>query len=264
MVRILIVAIIVAASFSAGSSYYIVDSLSGEVANARNQSIAQMRRVETDFNAADQEILSQVRELSSSTDNYANEFRNNRAYYLADREAVAANINSIADRIEAIEERSVEVLTTLDQHTQGLDMSESSIENLRDIMSEFNTDLAELEAQITALEAIQSASPEEVFENAISSIQPCSVIPLNKQAQLRPLQRTLSQSNHVGMHNVVVRYDVTTEGATVLKGLQSDTAPSKLMSAVSRYVNGLKFNSQEQALTNCEMVVRLDNSRPQF
>ena len=61
MVRILIVAIIVAESFSAGSSYYIVDSLSGEVANARNQSIAQMRRVETDFNAADQEILSQVR-----------------------------------------------------------------------------------------------------------------------------------------------------------------------------------------------------------
>lgn len=264
MLRIMLVALTVAAALNAASGYFIVESLTESIESARRYSLAQMRRVETDFNAADQTIISQVADVSSSTDSNARAFGIFQSQYVTDREAANLDAASVADRVQDLEVKSIEIFTYLDKNVQRLDASEISVESLREVMAEFNTELAELAAQIEELRSIQTAPYENVFEGALSREQPCEVTPLNKQEQLRPLERRLSRSNHSGTHDVMVRYDVTTDGSTVLKGLQSDTASSNLMEAVSTYVNGLKFNEQETVLTNCKMVVKLDNSSPWF
>ena len=263
MLRILVVAITVSLVISGGSSYYLREMLSDEVAETRRQATSQVRRVEANAAEADRDIVEQTDAIEENMVSYANEFRGHRSQYMSDKEQSTEEVNAIKNLLEALGSESSEIFSMLEKNLQRLESSEDLISSLQEVMAEFNTELSRLETEVEELTLIATPATDSYYDD-LAKVDACSVVPVNTDEQTGPLQEAMEQSSSSGLHNVVVRFDITEQGDTVLQEMESTTAPSRLMSAVGRYVNGLRFNQREALLTDCEMIVRLDIDNPRY
>ena len=96
--------------------------------------------------------------------------------------------------------------------------------------------------------------------NNLESIGACPTNAINRQEHLPSLRRSIqnTSSEFAGTHYVTIWFDITQEGETNFRNIESDTANETLVSAVQKYVDALVFESTSNAFTNCEMVVKLN------
>ena len=53
-----------------------------------------------------------------------------------------------------------------------------------------------------------------------------------------------------GLHNVLVKYDITEDGSTFFKEVGSDTASDSMLDAVQKYVDALVFEKSNNYFAN--------------
>ncbi len=264
MFRTLIVALLVAVAVNGVSSSYLIRHLDAGIEEARRQASLHVRRTETDFNATNQDILSQIGTIADNMTSYANEFRGHISEYLIAREAAASDFESIKNKLDAISLSDTEMFSSLDDQGRRLNLTDKNVASFQDLMAEVNIKLSELEADSEsskirdgAHEVVDAYEENDVYEE-LSNLQPCSALPINRDEQASSLQAAVGNSRTAGVHDVTVLFDIETDGSTILRNMESPTATSRLKSAVSRYINGLRFNEREDLLHGCEMMVRLN------
>jgi hypothetical protein len=264
MFRTLIVALLVAVAVNGASSFYMIWHLDAGIEEARRQASSHVRSTKTDFNATNQDIFSQIGTIADNMTSYANEFRGHISEYLVDREASASDFGAIKNRLDAIGLSDVEMFSSLDDQGQRLNLTDTNIAFFQDLMAEVNTKLLELEADLESSrimdgvhEVVDAYEEKDVYEE-LTNLQPCVALPINRDEQASLLQAAVGNSRTAGVHDVTVFFDIATDGSTILRNMESPTAPSRLRSAVSRYINGLRFHEREDLLHGCEMVVKLD------
>jgi len=264
MFKTLIVALLVAVAVNGASSSYLLGRLDDGLEEARRQASFHVRRTEAGSNAANQEILSQIGTISANMARYANEFRNHMSEYLTARETAASDFGAINNSLDAISLSDAEMSKSLDDQGQRLNLTDVNVTSLQDLMAEVNTKLTELETGLESSknmefvhEVVDIVEERDIHEE-LSIVQPCSAFPINKDEQASSLHAAVGNSRTAGVHDVTVLFDIETDGSTILRNMESPTASSRLRSAVSRYINGLRFNERESLLHGCEMVVKLD------
>ena len=264
MFKTLIVALLVAVAVNGASSSYLLGRLDDGLEEARRQASFHVRRTEAGSNAANQEILSQIGTVSANMARYANEFRNHMSEYLTARETAASDFGAINNSLDAISLSDAEMSKSLGDQGQRLNLTDVNVTSLQDLMAEVNTKLTELETGLESSknmefvhEVVDIVEERDIHEE-LSIVQPCSAFPINKDEQASSLHAAVGNSRTAGVHDVTVLFDIETDGSTILRNMESPTASSRLRSAVSRYINGLRFNERESLLHGCEMVVKLD------
>ena len=264
MFKTLIVALLVAVAVNGASSSYLLGRLDDGLEEARRQASFHVRRTEAGSNAANQEILSQTGTISANMARYANEFRNHMSEYLTARETAASDFGAINNSLDAISLSDAEMSKSLDDQGQRLNLTDVNVTSLQDLMAEVNTKLTELETGLKSSknmefvhEVVDIVEERDIHEE-LSIVQPCSAFPINKDEQASSLHAAVGNSRTAGVHDVTVLFDIETDGSTILRKMESPTASSRLRSAVSRYINGLRFNERQSLLHGCEMVVKLD------
>jgi len=78
-----------------------------------------------------------------------------------------------------------------------------------------------------------------------------------KQNSTKGIQRAVDRSKRKGDYNITVHFDVNSKGEAIVSSVVSNEAPSRLESAVSKYVSNLPFIIKDEAQTNCEMSFKL-------
>lgn len=265
MFRILVVAVVVSLTISGASSYYLMERLSDEVVETRRQATSQVRRVEGNIAEVTTSLRERADSLQDNMVSYANEFRGNKEEHLLYKEMNEEVFSSIRNRFVAVGLEHAEGYAANEAQDQRIEEAQQGVTHLHVMVGETDARISDLSSLVEELRrlTIKPTATEE-YQDVISRLEACALTPLNRTEQLGPLQRAAEEANTPGIHNVVVTFDVTRQGATVLQGMESQTAPSKLMGAVSRYVNGLKFDKQGQPMVGCEMVVRLDIDKRRF
>lgn len=71
------------------------------------------------------------------------------------------------------------------------------------------------------------------------------------------IQRAVDRSKRKGDYNITVHFDVNSKGEAIVSSVVSNEAPSRLESAVSKYVSNLPFIIKDEAQTDCEMSFKL-------
>lgn len=71
------------------------------------------------------------------------------------------------------------------------------------------------------------------------------------------IQRAVDRSKRKGDYNITVHFDVNSKGEAIVSSVVSNEAPSRLESAVSKYVSNLPFIIKDETQTNCEMSFKL-------
>ena len=258
MFRTLIVALLVAVAVNGASSSYLIWHLDAGIEESRRQASSHVRSTETDFNATNQDIFSQIGTIADNMTSYANEFRGHISEYLVDQEASASDFGAIKNRLDAIGLSDVEMFSSLDDQGRRLNLTNTNIAFFQDLMAEVNAKLSELEADLESSKIMDGAHEVVDAYEELTSLQRCSTLPINRDEQASSLQAAVGNSRTAGVHDVTVFFDIATDGSTILRNVESPTAPSRLRSAVSRYINGLRFHEREDLLHGCEMVVKLD------
>ena len=71
------------------------------------------------------------------------------------------------------------------------------------------------------------------------------------------IQRAVDRSKRKGDYNITVHFDVNSKGEAIVSSVISNDAPTRLESAVSKYVSNLPFIIKDESQTNCEMSFKL-------
>jgi|TARA_R110000765_G_scaffold347928_2_gene437991 hypothetical protein len=265
MFRILAVAVVVSLTISGASSYYLREMLVDEVTEARRQATSQVRRVEADVAEANTVLRERSDSLQDNMISYANEFRGNKEEHLLYKEMNEEVFSSIRNRFAAIGLEQAEGYAANEAQDQRIEEAQQGVAHLHVMVGETDARILDLSSLVQELRSLTiKPTATEEYQDVISQLESCALTPINRTEQMEPLQRAAEEANTPGIHNVVVKFDVTRKGDTVLQGMESQTAPSKLMGAVSRYVNGLKFGNQGKSMRGCEMVVRLDIDKRRY
>ena len=264
MFKTLIVALLVTVAVNGVTSSYLIGRLDDGLEEARRQSSSHVRRTEAGSNAANQEILSRIGTISDNMARYANEFRNHMSEYLTARETTASDFRAINNSLDAISLSDAEMSKSLDDQGRRLNLTNVNVTSLQDLMAEASTKLTDLETglvsskNMSVVHEVMDIPEERDIHEELSIVQPCAAFPINKDEQASSLHAAVGNSRTAGVHDVTVLFDIETDGSTILRSMESPTASSRQRSAVSRYINGLRFNERESLLHGCEMVVKLD------
>lgn len=164
---------------------------------------------------------------------------------------VVAQVGNVSSRVTQLEEEAVavlELLVELNDEIQTLRLKLDSVVGTPATTGAIMDD-------------VYGAGWEQAsFVDDEGYLEPCPMTALNKGEVLPSLRRTMERSKAIGVHNVIVKFDIDQNGRTIIDGLESATAPNTLINAVRRYVNGLVFASPSITYADCEMVVKLDIS----
>ena len=258
MLKTLIVALLVAVAVNGASSSYLIGRLDDGLEEARRQS----SRTEAGSNATNQEILYRIGAISEKMTRYANGFQDHMSEYLSARETAVSDFEHINNSLDAISLSDAEMSSSLDNQERRL--NSPNVMSLQDLMAEVNTKLTDLETglesskNMNVVHEVMNIPEERDIHEELSIVQPCAALPINKDEQASSLHAAVGNSRTAGVHDVTVLFDIETDGSTILRSMESPTASSRQRNAVSRYINGLRFNRRESLLHDCEMVVKLD------
>ena len=260
MFKTLIVALLVAVAVNGASSSYLIGRLDDGIEEARRQS----SRTEAGSNATNQEILYRIGAISEKMTRYANGFQDHMSEYLSARETAVSDFGHINNSLDAISLSDAEMSKSLDDQERRLNSTNVNVMSLQDLMAEVNTKLTDLETglesskNMNVVHEVLNIPEERDIHEELSIVQPCAALPINKDEQASSLHAAVGNSRTAGVHDVTVLFDIETDGSTILRSMESPTASSRQRNAVSRYINGLRFNRRESLLHDCEMVVKLD------
>ena len=88
----------------------------------------------------------------------------------------------------------------------------------------------------------------------------CPTTALNADAKKSILRRALERAPDTGSHIVRGTFNISSEGETTDIGVTSDTASSRLRTAVRKYLNALVWDQLADGFVDCEIQLRLEVS----
>ena len=250
------------------SSYYIVNHINDSVAAARWQSIGQSQQATADLEQVEQSLSSRTTRMTSLVGNLTSDFRAYQETNGVDKSELASAIEVLKEVQASYDSSSAKIVEGQELLVRRARILEEEAMSVVELLREFNDELTAFNERVTAVENRITLPPNSLMESLygegweldedLANLEPCPIAPINRADQLPPLRRAMENSRATGIHNVIVTFDVETDGSTMLKGAESATAPSNLISAVNRYITGLKFSERDMLLSDCEMVVKLD------
>lgn len=128
-----------------------------------------------------------------------------------------------------------------------------------EMLAEMSVGLAVIRMRVNELEFYQTET--EVGNVAdVTSVGVCPKNVINRAEHLPRLRRAIENtpSRYRGTHDILVRFDITQEGNTTFKNIESSTASNNLLGAVRQYVDALVFEKPNNSFANCEMIVKLN------
>lgn len=256
------------------SSYYIVNHINDSVAAVRWQSIGQSQKASTDLERVEQSLSSRTTRMTSLVGNLTSDFRAYQETDSVDKAELASDIETLEEVQDSYTSFSAKIVEGQEILVRRASTLEEEAMSVLELLREFNDELTVFNERVTAVENRIALPPNSLMESLygegweldedLANLEPCPIAPINRADQLPPLRRAMENSRATGVHNVIVTFDVETDGSTVLKDAESATAPSRLIRAVNRYITGLKFSERDTLLSNCEMVVKLDIGTQSF
>ena len=275
MIRIFLIAIAMAAVVNVGTGYFILGHINDSVSLATERAASHARSVSSESVAADTE-------LSNGIETNANLVGETTIKINSLAEGVAQANSEFIKALESFTAKQVEtdvtvsgVIAQAGDATSRVTQLEEEAASVLELLAELNDEVQTLRLK---LDSVDTSTPTPTATGAVMEdvygagweqasfvddegyLDPCPIAALNRGEVLPSLRRAMERSRAVGVHNVIVKFDIDQNGKTIIDNLESATAPNTLINAVRRYVNGLEFSSPSMTYADCEMVVKLDIS----
>ena len=273
MIRMFLIAITMAAVVNVGTGYFMLGHINDSVFLATERAASHTRSVSAESVAADTELSNGIGTNTTLVDEATIKINAlAKGVAQANSEFIKALESFTAKQVEtdaAVSGVVVQTGNVLSRVTQLEEEAASVLELLEELNGEVQTLRLKLDSVDTSTPTAIGAIMDDVygagweqasFVDDEGYLEPCPMTALNKGEVLPSLRRAMERSKSVGVHNVLVKFDIDQNGRTIIDGLESATAPNTLINAVRRYVNGLEFASPNYTYADCEMVVKLDIS----
>ena len=273
MIRIFLIAIAMAAVVNVGTGYFILGHINDSVSLATERAASHARSVSSESVAADTELSNGIEtnaNLVGETTIKINSLAEGVAQ--ANSEFIAA-LENFATKQAATDATVSGVVTQAGDATSRVTQLEEEAASVLELLAELNDEVQTLRLKLDSVDTSTPTATGSVMEDVYGAgweqasfvddegyLDPCPIAALNRGEVLPSLRRAMERSRAVGVHNVIVKFDIDQNGKTIIDNLESATAPNTLINAVRRYVNGLEFASPSMTYADCEMVVKLDIS----
>jgi len=138
-----------------------------------------------------------------------------------------------------------------------------SIEGLSDQLLSLIVAVESIDRRLVALSLTEAPLPPPVVD-VVDVVErpavPCPTIALNADAKKSILRRAMERAPDTGTHVVSGSFNINNEGKTVGIEVTSDTAPSRLRTAVRKYLDALVWGQSVDGYVDCEIQLRLEVS----
>ena len=135
-----------------------------------------------------------------------------------------------------------------------------SIESLSDQLLSLIVAVESIDRRLVALSLTEAPLPPPVVDVVERPAVPCPTIALNADAKKSILRRAMERAPDTGTHVVSGSFNINNEGKTVGIEVTSDTAPSRLRTAVRKYLDALVWGQSVDGYVDCEIQLRLEVS----
>ena len=260
IVKVFGIAVVASGIITGGGAYVMLPKIMDHIETAERRSIAQYRRLTTEYKEADEELgtglannITNIRSVSQALISLRGTIEeNNTAFILT----IEEGRQQADDRISSLSEdygRMTNVIANTDERIAAvistIGVLNFEIDNLQNRQDE-----------LTLIQAGVTSVNKEDVDSAIESIGSCPTTVINRRDHLPSLRRAIqnTSSELAGAHEFVVWFDITKKGDTVLKDIESQTEDKTLLNAVQQYVDALVFEETNSTFANCEMMVKLN------
>jgi len=266
MLRSFIVSLLVSLLVFAGIGTILLRGVSSDIA------VVDHRYAEA-INRLRREIEDSVESVSNSINSYGNLFRTHDKNIISVRDDVNNQVSALSRRItntEEIQRRdSDEVISQIQALNAKLSFVSGDLGSLKEGISQLQADFRSL-AEAKTLEMVQSPpdsrlttpnlvpTSDPVVSDEASIPSACPLAALNADSRRVILRDAIRAAEKKGTHVFNATFDISGDGSTVASQVESQTASSRLKSAVNRYIKSLQWNNSEYGFSSCEMQVRLN------
>ena len=138
-----------------------------------------------------------------------------------------------------------------------------SIEDLSDELLSLIVLVESIDRRLIALSLVEAPTPPSVVD-VVDVVDEgpvkCPTTALNADAKKSILRRAMERASDTGTHAVSGSFNIDSEGKTTDINVTSDTAPSRLRTAVRKYLNALVWEPSADGHSGCEIQLRLEVS----
>ena len=141
-----------------------------------------------------------------------------------------------------------------------------SIEGLSDQLLSLIVAVESIDRRLVALSLTEAPLPPpvavvaDVADVVDERLVKCPTTALNADAKKSILRRAMERASDTGTHVVSGSFNINSEGKTVDIDVTSDTAPSRLRTAVRKYLDALVWGESVDGYVDCEIQLRLEVS----
>lgn len=264
-VKVFVVATFASMLVTGASVYYAVPEIMNQIDAAERTATAQYSVVTTRYEAADEQ-------LSDNIDKNVNNIGSVGQALINLRDEVSTNNSEISLQLKEADARTSTAVEELSQSYRQVNtystVLRSEIEDMLNVIIELNKEVDNLimrQDELTLVQAGVISANIETIHSARDNFESngaCPTTIINREDHLPQLRRAVrnTSSQYRGTHNVLVKYNITEDGSTEFKEVESGTASDDLLQAVQQYVGALVFEKPNNSFANCEMIVKLEIS----
>ena len=262
MFKVAFVALTVAIITSVASHYFIGIEAGENLSSLEQRTVARVTTLSEELATSNESMESLIRGSNNLVNSYAK--RLNEVKETLD--STNTRINTGLTQIRTQQNDFSETILTIESLTNTFESRFVSLENdlsvisiplqalktdLYDLQTEFNSSI-QMDLATNEINGIEQETPLlPIYSNS------CPSTVLNRSERLPRLKQELEGSASTGTYDVTVIFDINKGGGLVLHRLESQTAPTLVIGAVKRYVDGLVFDSQGIEFAGCEALVKL-------
>ena len=273
MIRMFLIAITVAAIVNAGTGYAILGHINDSVFLATERAASHARSIASESVAADTELNNGIETNARLVDEATTKINLLAEAVVQENSKFTTALESFTSKQVETEEVVAEVVVQASDITSKVTQLKEETAAVLELLTELNDEVQTLRLKLDSVDISTPTATGAIMDDVYGAgweqasfvddegyLEPCPMNAINKGEVLPSLRRAMERSRSVGVHNVIVKFDIDQNGKTIIDNLESATAPNTLVNAVRRYVNGLEFASPSITYSDCEMVVKLDIS----
>ena len=254
-VKVFVVATFASMLVTGASVYYAVPEIMNQIDAAERTATAQYSVVTTRYEAADEQ-------LSDNIDKNVNNIGSVGQALINLRDEVSTNNSEISLQLKEADARTSTAVEELSQSYRQVNtystVLRSEIEDMLNVIIELNKEVDNLimrQDELTLVQAGVISANIETIHSARDNFESngaCPTTIINREDHLPQLRRAV--------RNTSSQYNITEDGSTEFKEVESGTASDDLLQAVQQYVGALVFEKPNNSFANCEMIVKLEIS----
>ena len=263
IVKVFVIGACASVIITGASLFYMVPKIMGEVDSVKRQSLIQYQRNSSAYKEADTGIGNRI-------DRSFNDIRSVSQALTGVRASINESEITLSSKIDEDNAKINSTIWDLLQNNDSLSNNLTNVDEglsvVLDSLVELNTEVSNLRLRQDELALIQAGVLPinvEIINTLTSNLESSGECPTNvtnRADHLPRLRRYMeaAPSSDRGLHNVLVKYDITEDGSTFFKEVGSATASDSMLDAVQKYVDALVFEKSNNYFANCEMIVKLN------